>query len=261
MFDAFFGQEDVKQRLRNSRRNFFIFMGPFGYGKSYLAQCFAIEFGWRFVNVESFKSDDVREIIQDASSLSRTTLYLFDATLASVRVQSMLLKFLEDLPKNAKVVCCITSVAQLTPAILSRGQFVSFSPYEKGDIERATTDADILQYADSPGMAYQMLSVDVPVYIRRAELIIDKISEASLANVFNILSVVQEGTERIFLHILTRMCVQRIRAYEQEEICSAILRAILRHSPNLSLNIRIRALFEIMFIAVRDEVLACKLPS
>ena len=259
MLSRFVGQSEAKDVLcRMAHRSFFSLTAPAHHGKNFMVACFSEEFNLSLYRVPDSKVESLREMELKSMSVSCPTVFVLSAPHIPSLSQSFLLKFTESMPERCKLVVCVPTVYQLMPAVRSRVCPIRFGTYTKDELLQFTSDERVLRYADSPGLIMAMSDIDLVAYEARAELVVNSIAAASLPNVLKILSIIKEGHEDLFLLILMKVCGYRMRDNLDIPICSAIVRVIGRHKSALALSsINRRAVFDAMFLDMRDEARAC----
>ena len=190
MFEAVYGQETVKTRLKNlieSNRmsNAYLFSGPQGVGKFLLAKEFSKQIlgvtpenSPDFMVVEpkkneiSIKIDQIRKLKTDMSIKpnGRYKIYIIDgAEYMTDQAQNALLKTLEE-PSTYGIIILITKNEQtLLQTIRSRCLEVKFAPLMVDDIKRILRDRGIEEEKVSVSAIFSRGSVSLALDIAQKD--------------------------------------------------------------------------------------------
>jgi len=190
MFEAVYGQETVKARLKNlieSNRmsNAYLFSGPQGVGKFLLAKEFSRQLlgvtpenSPDFMVIEpkknetSIKIDQIRKLKADMSIKpnGRYKIYIIDgAEYMTDQAQNALLKTLEE-PSTYGIIILITKNEQtLLQTIRSRCLEVKFAPLMIDDIEKILRDKGVEEEIVSVSAIFSRGSVSLALHIAQKD--------------------------------------------------------------------------------------------
>lgn len=118
-------------------------------------------------------------------------LYLFDASILSIKQQNVILKFLEEPLKNCYIIIVCQTKQQLLDTILNRCQLWTLEKYKKEQLQTMFPEATAshLEIATTPGQVKEVLecSKEHLEYLRSlAEKIVTSISRAGVANTLSV---------------------------------------------------------------------------
>lgn len=154
------------------------------------------------------------EDIEQFTTRPQPYLYLFDASLLSIKQQNVILKFLEEPLKNCYIIIVCQTKQQLLDTILNRCQIWNLETYTKQILQQMFPSAQDIQLslATTPGQMIEILKIkveDLSYMYELAEKMIFSISRAGIANTLSVSDRFYYGKEEegkysfdIFLKIL-----------------------------------------------------------
>ena len=155
------------------------------------------------------------------------TFYIIDAVNLSAREQNAILKLFEEPPQNSKIIILTTNLNGLLNTIINRAVVWEFEKYSDEELSQFMIDDDklILKYARTPGQVKTMSSDKLHQMINLAQLMIDKINRAYIANVlsisdrFNFKELTEDKFDvSIFMDILKYVVVDNIKTNPSDKL-------------------------------------------
>lgn len=207
------GQERLMKRITgmisdNSFPRFNILVGPRGSGKKMIANYVVNllhdkDIFTCGVICPDVKIDTIREIINHAYKLSSTTVYIIsDADSMSDGAKNALLKVTEEPPNNAYFIMTLEDENNTLDTIKSRGTIFHLDRYTPDEIleyavsvigmERldSSTRRVITDLCETPGEVDLLNKMGIVQFYDYVKLVVNNISEVSLANALKIPSKV-----------------------------------------------------------------------
>ena len=233
------GQCNLQSRIEQLIKNrtfprFSILVGPKGSGKKTLAHEIGHMFNaWRvssdYVDVyrlPDVKIDTVREIITQAYKRITTMVYIIpDADSMSNAAKNALLKVTEEPPNEAYFIMTLEDENNTLETIRSRGTVFHMDRYTPDEIMQYITEkyggtaddnVDIFKsICDTPGDADILAKSGVRSFYDYVQLVVDNISEVSLANALKISEKIAMKDEsdkydlKLFWRAFQSVCIDR----------------------------------------------------
>ena len=96
--------------------------------------------------------NDVREIIENAYTITETTCYIFrNADDMKQEAKNALLKVVEEPPNNAYFIMTVQNIDNMLGTIKSRGTLLKMEPYHTTELKDICDNELLLKYCDNPG--------------------------------------------------------------------------------------------------------------
>lgn len=185
------GQDELLLKINrytiDSWPNSSIFLGDVGCGKHTLVKFICDKFNLLQYNLTPILNQEIVEEIYEKPELR---LYYIEANKITICQQNMLLKLIEEPPKNVFIVILCERLSQVLVTIKNRCQLFEFSAYNKDILSNFITDSQlspyILDIACTPGQVINYQSYNIKDLTQLAEKIFTKISSASFSNTLSI---------------------------------------------------------------------------
>lgn len=263
------GQKKLLQRIQqliDSDRypRFSIIVGAKGSGKKKIARLLCKEISGGLYEECGTKIDDVRELIHDAYQIHSTAVYFIpDADNMSVAAKNALLKVTEEPPNNSYFIMTLESAKNTPETILSRATVFYMDPYKPDEIleyahkirkdydkDKCSMEDEIIQMiCETPGDVDIMTKHGVINFYEYVKLVVNNITEVSLANAFKIPSKValkdaDEGYDlRLFLKVFVYTIIkEKVWNGADEDITKSTAVSVLVTSKALQDLKRIRGI-------------------
>ena len=141
----------MQWRLNRSVPRFIIIEGDEGSGRLELAKVIM-----KIINATGIIAGngiaDVREIIENAYTVTDTTCYIFrNADDMKNEAKNALLKVVEEPPNNAYFIMTVHNIDNMLGTIKSRGTVIRMEPYSKLELESYCHDDLLLNYCNNIG--------------------------------------------------------------------------------------------------------------
>ena len=192
-------QSQISQLINDGAfPRFSIFVGPRGSGKKILAHQTACNLRSLIYDC-GIKIDSVREMITNCYKLWEKTCYVIaDADNMSNGAKNALLKVTEEPPNNAYFIMTLEDENNTLETIRSRGTVFHMDRYTPDEIEEyywkignTSTEVELIkELCETPGEVNVMKNMGVLPFYDYVQLVVDNITEVSLANAFKIPSKV-----------------------------------------------------------------------
>lgn len=200
------GQDSLLSKINrytlDSWPNSCIFLGDVGCGKHTLVKFISDKFNLLQYNLTPILNQETIEEIYERPELR---LYYIEAEKTTIRQQNMLLKLIEEPPKNVFIVIICESLSQVLTTIKNRCQLFEFSAYTKELLSKFITESECSQYildiASTPGQVINYQSYNIKDLIELSEKIFTKISSASFSNTLSISNKIAFKDERDKINI------------------------------------------------------------
>lgn len=220
------GQEKIQKLIENlTLENFpnpLLLYGEEGCGKSLVAHTIANKFNLDFKDISESL---VLETLDDAYINPIPAVYYINTEIFLAgnkvdRATNVILKFLEEPPKNAYIILTCTNPSKLKNTITNRCQSWGFVPYSREELQKFSEDTFLLEIAHTPGQMITLTEQPVQEMVAYANSILDKIHLATPSNTFKIenklsfKSPVEKGTYdisvfmKIFIYCASKRCVE-----------------------------------------------------
>lgn len=241
------GQASLLQRIDNliekgALPGFIIIVGGRGCGKKVLCDYIARKLEANFVPCGN-KIDDIREVIQNAYTMTEKTLYMiFDCDDMSSAAKNSLLKVTEEPPNNAYFAMTVQDPSSILGTISSRGTIFYTEPYSYKDLSDFISykgyefDKDTLDIVMSICTCPEDITVASGTNIKEvydmAEKFIQFVGAANLANELKITTLLSTKKEDgkidpvIFLRCIMLCCERNMKqniTKEDAEIFKTII--------------------------------------
>lgn len=158
-----------------------ILVGKYGCGKHTFARFIANKLNREIIDLTD---NIIQETLDEIYTSTIPTLYLIDATKITEKEQNILLKTLEEPSSNSTFILITEQLNTLLPTIRNRCQIYSFQPYTKEQLSSFTTNEEILDYCDTPGLILELQNTDFKIIIELCNKVLTKITLASYSNLF-----------------------------------------------------------------------------
>lgn len=186
------GQDKLLNRIHQYNLDSFprsvILLGGKGSGRHLIAEEISKHLRLEQVVVKtSISYEDIEQFI----TRPEPYLYLFDASLLSIKQQNVILKFLEEPLKNCYIVIVCQTKRQLLDTILNRCQVWSLEKYSKELLQKMFPEVTDLKLslATTPGQVIELLQTDdseLSYLYELANKIVYSISRASVGNTLSV---------------------------------------------------------------------------
>ena len=186
------GQDKLLERIYQYNLDSFphsvILLGGRGSGRHSIAEEISKHLNIERVDIKtSISYEDIEQFV----TRPQPYLYLFDASILSIKQQNVILKFLEEPLKNCYIVIVCETKQQLLDTILNRCQIWNLETYSKELLKEMFPQAadSQLELSDTPGQLIELLNIDVSGISYMYELankIIYSISRAGVANTLSV---------------------------------------------------------------------------
>lgn len=186
------GQELLLERIDNYTLDSFprsvILLGQKGSGRHLLAEYISMKLHVEKVEIKTpISYEDIEQFI----TRPQPYLYLFNASLLSIKQQNVILKFLEEPLKNCYIVIVCETKQQLLDTILNRCQIWTLATYTPESLKTAFPQVTEYQLsiASTPGQVVDILKIsdqDLQYMNELAEKIVHSISRAGIANTLSV---------------------------------------------------------------------------
>lgn len=184
------GQKKLQYKLNSTTIDNFpkslILHGESGCGKHTFCKLIEEKYSdWKFVYISN-KID--YDFIESVYLMTSPTFCIIDGNRLSEKEQNVLLKLFEEPPANINIIILINVLAQLIPTVVGRAVVWSFEPYSLDELKCFSNEknCDILLYATTPGQVNEIVENNLEDVIKLCDLIIDKISVASISNMLSL---------------------------------------------------------------------------
>lgn len=238
-----------------------ILAGERGQGKYTLAQHVAERIG-DIYQPEDLKVDDIRELVEDAQSLSRRRVYILeDADEMTMQAQNALLKFAEEPTQNAYIIMTIQTENNMLPTIKSRGYMFQLEPYSQEQLRQFTDNEKLIEMFNTPGQIKAAQKVDMAKLEENVERVIDNLTRVSAANAFNIKNHFSDFDDELVLSVLLYKNLEGLRATaaasgQSHHAYLDQIRIIYRYKNQLgNRSINKDNALEMMFLELRREAM------
>lgn len=193
------GQQANKERINKwpTLPNFMIFEGEKGSGRKTLIRYIAETFDADSILVSN-KVDDIRDIIQDTSTLFKERIYILDGDTMSIGAKNSLLKITEEPPNKCHIALLVSSTEKTLPTLVSRANVITMLPYsleEKSNyLESKVAMEDERMYLEYARMASNlgefepMIDFGIQYIYEKVWALYDSIWIVSESNALNISS-------------------------------------------------------------------------
>ena len=196
------GQHNLQSRIGqliedNTFPRFSIFVGPNGSGKkTFVHEVLIKEITDGLYEECGIKVDDVRNLIADAYKIHSLAVYFIpDADNMSNAAKNALLKVTEEPPNNAYFIMTLEDENNTLETIRSRATIFHMDRYAPDEIieyvEQKYGDTSegieiITDICDTPGDVDTLVTMGVKEFYDYVQLVVDNISEVSIANALKI---------------------------------------------------------------------------
>lgn len=208
------GQELLLERIDNYTLDSFprsvILLGQKGSGRHLLAEYISMKLHVEKVEIRTpISYEDIEQFI----TRPQPYLYLFDASLLSIKQQNVILKFLEEPLKNCYIIIVCETKQQLLDTILNRCQIWTLATYTPESLKSMFPQVTEYQLsiASTPGQVIDILKIsdqDLQYMNELSEKIVHSISRAGIANTLSVADRFYYGKEegkysfQVFMKIL-----------------------------------------------------------
>ena len=186
------GQELLLERIDNYTLDSFprsvILLGQKGSGRHLLAEYISMKLHVEKVEIKTSVSyEDIEQFI----TRPQPYLYLFDASLLSIKQQNVILKFLEEPLKNCYIIIVCETKQQLLDTILNRCQIWTLATYTPQSLKSMFPEVTEFQLtiATTPGQVIDILKISdqkLQYMNELSEKIVHSISRAGIANTLSV---------------------------------------------------------------------------
>ena len=191
----FIGQRKAKEFVKQRKYlpNSMVIVGAKKSGKRTFARYVAAELGYDCIFIEN-KVDDIRDMIELASSLAQPTLFVVQVAGMSIGAKNSLLKVTEEPPKNVHICMLAYTEGDVLDTLISRSWVVTLLPYSTDEVSHylerfVKSSKDILKMApmfSSPGQVQFLVQnhgkEGLALYLEKVQFFYDNIFEASSSN-------------------------------------------------------------------------------
>ena len=186
------GQEKIQKLIADlTLENFpnpLLLYGEWGCGKSLVSHTIANKFNLEFKDISESL---ILETLDDAYINPTPALYYINTEIFLSgnkvdRATNVILKFLEEPPKNAFIILSCTNPNRLKNTITNRCQAWGFVPYSIEELKKFTEDDSLLEIAHTPGQIISYSEQPIKEMIDYANSILDKLHLATPSNTFKI---------------------------------------------------------------------------
>lgn len=192
---GFIGQRKAKEFVKQRKYlpNSMVIVGAKKSGKRTFARYVAQELGYDCIFIEN-KVDDIRDMIELASSLAQPTLFVVQVAGMSIGAKNSLLKVTEEPPKNVHICMLAYTEGDVLDTLISRSWVVTLLPYSTDEVSHylerfVKSSKDILKMApmfSSPGQVQFIVQSHgkdgLNLYFEKVQFFYDNIFEASSSN-------------------------------------------------------------------------------
>lgn len=127
------------------------------------------------------------DFISNCYDINYPTCFVLDGDNITDKEYNALLKLFEEPPNNIWIILLVTELSSMLPTVVNRAVVWWFEPYSKEELEQfVTSDKSILKYAYTPGQVKELNNVCISDVVSLCDLIITKISKASVANTLSL---------------------------------------------------------------------------
>lgn len=191
----FIGQRKAKEFVKQRKYlpNSMVIVGAKKSGKRTFARYVAAELGYDCIFIEN-KVDDIRDMIELASSLAQPTLFVVQVAGMSIGAKNSLLKVTEEPPKNVHICMLAYTEGDVLDTLISRSWVITLLPYSTDEVSHylerfVKSSKDILKMApmfSSPGQVQYLVQnhgkEGLALYLEKVQFFYDNIFEASSSN-------------------------------------------------------------------------------
>lgn len=191
------GQRSIKEKISRwpSLPNFMIFEGEKGSGRKTLIRYISELFEANSIVVDN-KVDNIREIIEDASSLFNERIYILDGNDMSIGAKNSLLKITEEPERRCHIALLVSSTEKSLPTLVSRANVITMLPYTEEDkiayldaklaLDDGRIYSDYARLASNLGEIDKLLEFGIPYVYDRAWGVYNSIWDVTPSNALNI---------------------------------------------------------------------------
>lgn len=157
--------------------------GEFGSGRHTLCKFIADKFNLDLRDI----SDKVNyDTVEQAILTSIPTLYIIDCLSLTYKNQNILLKFIEEPPKNSIIILITENSASIIDTIKNRCMYWKLAAYTKEHLKQFTSNIELLDLYNTPGQILKFSDEDIEKYIKLSNDIINFYKKANYSNLLSI---------------------------------------------------------------------------
>lgn len=183
-------QEELVKRINyqienNIFPNTSLFIGENGCGKHTLISYISDKLNIPISDITDIISNEVIESIY-TDSLSR--IYVININKVSLKIQNVILKFIEEPPENSYIILIATTKSIVIPTVLNRCFLYTFSRYTEDQLRAITGICNemIFKYTNTPGQVLLFKDDDINNYIEYIDRMLILIKKANWANILRL---------------------------------------------------------------------------
>ena len=178
------GQDNILEKLNNIPR-VLLLVGDRGSGKHLIISKISDILNLSAIDISSsINKDQLYEIFVSPEQY----IYILDFSKISIKNQNVLLKFIEEPPLNCYVIGICENINQVIYTLQNRFKIWNLEKYSKEELKIFTENSSLLEIFNTPGqiIEFNTLDTDIDKYKNLCDLIIEKISNANIANILTI---------------------------------------------------------------------------
>ena len=213
-------QEDINKLIsKNKFPKFSMIVGSRGSGKKTLVT----ELFPAVIKLEDCTVDSIRKLIEMTYKLRDFVFLVADADNMSVTAQNAILKVAEECPNNNTIIMTLEDENNVLETIRSRAIIFRMNRYTPDEIFEyywtigsMPNDAEIVkELCETPGEVLMLDKAGIMSFYDYFKLVVDNITEVSLANVFKVpskisLKVDTEGYDlKLFWKAFQKICMEQ----------------------------------------------------
>lgn len=245
------GQKNVLANIDNMKElpHFMLILGDKGSGKKTLVKEIIHKIGWYSYYCPDNKVETIRTAIHCMYKVSAPTIFIMtDVDDMSVASKNVLLKVMEECPRNVYIIMTVCNRQNVLNTVLSRAYIQTMDTYSKDEIleyalsKQTDFDSNIVwELCRTPGDVDLLFSMGADEFYKYVEKVIDNIAYVSISNVFKLTSKIAlkpdaEGYDlKMFLTAIQRVCSKHIQEIEDKEERNYWIEAVKVTSNTLSM--------------------------
>ena len=245
------GQKKALANIDNMKElpHFMLILGDKGSGKKTLVKEIIHKTGWYSYYCPDNKVETIRTAIHCMYKVSAPTIFIMtDVDDMSVASKNVLLKVMEEYPRNVYIIMTVCNRQNVLNTVLSRAYIQTMDTYSKDEIleyalsKQTDFDSNIVwELCRTPGDVDLLFSMGADEFYKYVEKVIDNIAYVSISNVFKLTSKIAlkpdaEGYDlKMFLTAIQRVCNKHIQEIEDKEERNYWIEAVKVTSNTLSM--------------------------